>query len=1214
MVKGELHRPRQVNGKVPAALEAVCLKAMALAPSDRYASARGLADDIEHWLADEPVSAAEESLGERVARWRRRHQALARAAALTLMIVSAVSVVSAIFIENARVAAEGQRKLAEDARDNERKATKSAKRSADVARANGNLAREQLYLTRQQLAQAAWQEGDINRLKDLLARQIPEPKQQDLRGFEWRYLDALCATERLVYRGHRLRVNTVACSPKGRMAASGGFDGEVQVWEISSGATLWQKHVNDMSVNCLAFSPNGELLACAGNLGHLSLYDAASGAEIQRLEGHGVQVFWVAFSPDGKVLASAGADNTARLWEVSGGRPLQVCRGHQNMVWSVSFHPQGKLLASSSSDGSVRTWNVDTGEQLQEFGGHAGFVTGVAFSPSGTRLASVSRTPLFSSESGEVKLWNLTEGREEATLRGHSGSVNFLAFSPDGMFLSTVGDDRTVKLWNVLSKQVAAVHKGHTAPVNGVAFSPDGSFLYSAGTDATVRVWDAFKAPGRCELPVSNQSSIKSVCSASGRFLAVSSDARVELFETSTWRKVAELADEFTPVTETPEGYSSAGAAVAFSPDEQRVVGLRAIRHSLALTGEAVVWNVATRQPLRRLTGHGATISSLDWSPNGAWIVSASHDKTIKTWDAETGAELATFEGHQFPIYDVRISPDGLQVASAAAAPENRVFDQKPSPRLGEVMVWDVKSRKPVLTLSTGEGPAFCLAFSPTQKLLAVGGADGVARLWSHETGELHTECEGHTAAIHGVSFSGDGRRLATGSDDASVRLWDVGTGQELLVLRGHAKSVACVEFAKHGDRLVSSAASFVAPGELILWEAGSHDESTSDEGDVSRQVFLHERLLQQARTAKDTFGAVYHARALRGAAARDVKVARNCADAMVGFHEFALAEEFCRAAIALAPGDAELQHRLGHTFFLRGDLAGAAVVYRKLTEVVPDFADGFYSLGNTLRDMGDTEGAIEAFRHAVRLKPEFAEAHCNLGRVLQHCGLFVESLQEFRRGHELGLKRQSGRVRGLTVTNPSAWPYPSGEWVAQAEQFVKFDEKWAAVQRGEATPADATERIWLAQVCAFKHLNLAAAEFYKEAFEAQPSLAEEPTNGIRYSAGCSAALAGTGQSPDAESLDAAVRADWRKRALDWLLADLDVWQTRLGNVTPQVRASIAMTLEHWLRDPDLAGIRDADALAKLPDDEREALTEFWADVAALAKQAEAPCGEQGEP
>jgi serine/threonine-protein kinase len=77
--------PRQVKRAVPAALEAVCLKAMALRTADRYGSARALADEVEHWLADEPVAAYREPWPARLARWGRRHRTLVSSAAALLV-------------------------------------------------------------------------------------------------------------------------------------------------------------------------------------------------------------------------------------------------------------------------------------------------------------------------------------------------------------------------------------------------------------------------------------------------------------------------------------------------------------------------------------------------------------------------------------------------------------------------------------------------------------------------------------------------------------------------------------------------------------------------------------------------------------------------------------------------------------------------------------------------------------------------------------------------------------------------------------------------------------------------------------------------------------------------------------------------------------------------------------------------------------------------
>jgi serine/threonine-protein kinase len=86
VIRGEFPPPRAVRPDVPAALEAVCLKAMATAPGDRYATPRSLAQDIERWLADEPMSAWHEPWTDRAARWARRHRSAVTGGAAALLV------------------------------------------------------------------------------------------------------------------------------------------------------------------------------------------------------------------------------------------------------------------------------------------------------------------------------------------------------------------------------------------------------------------------------------------------------------------------------------------------------------------------------------------------------------------------------------------------------------------------------------------------------------------------------------------------------------------------------------------------------------------------------------------------------------------------------------------------------------------------------------------------------------------------------------------------------------------------------------------------------------------------------------------------------------------------------------------------------------------------------------------------------------------------
>jgi eukaryotic-like serine/threonine-protein kinase len=100
--EGEIAPARAINAGVPKALEAICQKAMAVRPEGRYASARHLADDIEHWLADEPISAQPDTRTQLVARWIRRHRSLALATAIALLLISLVSTVATVLVNHQR--------------------------------------------------------------------------------------------------------------------------------------------------------------------------------------------------------------------------------------------------------------------------------------------------------------------------------------------------------------------------------------------------------------------------------------------------------------------------------------------------------------------------------------------------------------------------------------------------------------------------------------------------------------------------------------------------------------------------------------------------------------------------------------------------------------------------------------------------------------------------------------------------------------------------------------------------------------------------------------------------------------------------------------------------------------------------------------------------------------------------------------------------------
>jgi serine/threonine-protein kinase len=184
-------------------------------------------------------------------------------------------------------------------------------------------------------------------------------------------------------------------------------------------------------------------------------------------------------------------------------------------------------------------------------------------------------------------------------------------------------------------------------------------------------------------------------------------------------------------------------------------------------------------------------------------------------------------------------------------------------------------------------------------------------------------------------------------------------------------------------------------------------------------------------------------------------------------------------------------------------------------------------------------------------------------------------------------------------------------EQVRQLAQFCQrqalLDARLPAVLEGTEKPANPAEQIEFARLCALKQLYAAAARFSRDAFAADPKRAEAVPSGARYNAARAAALAGCGQGKDPDKLDDQERARWRQQALDWLRADLTWWGMALDNGTAAATAQVQQQMRHWQADADLAGVRDPDALAQLPEAERQQWQQLWADVTALLKRAEAP-------
>jgi len=297
------------------------------------------------------------------------------------------------------------------------------------------------------------------------------------------------------------------------------------------------------------------------------------------------------------------------------------------------------------------------------------------------------------------------------------------------------------------------------------------------------------------------------------------------------------------------------------------------------------------------------------------------------------------------------------------------------------------------------------------------------------------------------------------------------------------------------------------------------------------------------------------------------------------------------RETIRLKKDFFEGHENLGAALEKKGQLDEAIAEYREAIRLKNDYPEIHYNLGNALMEASRLAEAVVEYRQAIRLNEGLAEVHCNLGHVLLRSGQFHKAVEEFRRGHELGSKKPS-------------WPYPSAQWIKGGERFIELEAKLPAILSGQEQPATAKERIEYAYIFQTKSMCAAAARYYREAFAANPALFATPGGSHHFNAACAAALASIGAGQDAAQLTNVERANLRQQALDWLRAELSNQSKLYEKGSAKGRAILAKTLRHWLQDTDLAAVRDESSLARLPIDEKQAWSKFWAEVRETLRKA----------
>ena len=410
------------------------------------------------------------------------------------------------------------------------------------------------------------------------------------------------------------------------------------------------------------------------------------------------------------------------------------------------------------------------------------------FSPDGRWLAIGEIGP-------QIRLLDRATGRESKSilLPPPADGITALAFSPDSRYLAAgCGvEDNQIHLWDLQGGTEVRL-AGHTGWIAGLAFSPDGRTLASVGADQTVRLWHGPSWKERRRLQGNTDEVWAVAWAPDGSALVTGAkDGSVRY-----WESGAERTAPFAVLSKPIQFWGP-----AFLPDAKTFLAV------IRPEGAVVRWDPATAQALDRLEFLGTNHTSIELSRDGRWLALGDARGNIQVWDFAARRVAANLLIPSCSVFALIFSPCGNLLAGAGWG-ANRTCVAR---------IWDVAKWRELDLKGIDLEGGIHADFSPDERILAVGYANGKAAWWDIRTCQRVAFFDCHYAGGAQVAFSSDGRLFAAGGFDGRLTVWDTATLQARDIGRGYRNGLHQLIFSPDSRRLVASGT--IPEGVVKIWD-----------------------------------------------------------------------------------------------------------------------------------------------------------------------------------------------------------------------------------------------------------------------------------------------------------------------------------------------------------------------------------------------------------
>ncbi len=754
----EAKRLRSAWPKAPRDLDTIVGHALEARPTDRYRSAAELGADLRRFLQHRPIAARPPTRMDWVLKFARRNRALVGGSLATLLALLAGVLLTAL-------------------------EAKRANREADRHRAAQVEARRKLYFSEMQLASsAALTHQGFAHARRIAERWLPKEGEEDLRGWEWTFFDALDRGAPLSL-GEDHRPMDAAWHPDGKRIAVLHGTGLCE-YAYPSGDLLSQWEFPDevpkgLGVG-LRYSPDGKLLSVAGYLFAL-VFESTSQRMLWWAEGD--YAGHHAWHPGGKSLWLVNRGQLEQR-QAHDGSVLRASQYDQHIFAGVEYDPRKHRLVFSH--GPLRAVDANTWLETHSVENSRGLMTSAAVHPLRNVIASTYRDHRF---------WVFDLDQPAASYRSSPSALPLrdAAFDPTGRWLAVASDDTTVSIWDWEARVLQRTLRWHTNTVRSVAWSPRGDALLSVASYTSVQVH-----PMQAPLPYRRIAVLPDPQPAQQLFLDWSPDGSrvlvadhggIEMWDPRLGVRLHAFSGGEGYFNPQGDGHPQGDWFVQGHHNDWT------LRDST--TGELLARIPrAPKLGLEEFRMHPHKPVWVNQSREAVWLVDASQPQRPVT------RRVCDSDGERFALWH---------------------------PTRDEVLLWqaghsieriDLASGELLETYAVGDGLT-ALAYHPSGDRLAAGFVNSQVKVLRDSDLSTARVWEGHVGKVRGLHWSPDGEQLASVSADFTLKIWSQEHGALAASFRT-GEVLDCVRWRPDGQAVAALSCNRV----LHVWDATFADSA----------------------------------------------------------------------------------------------------------------------------------------------------------------------------------------------------------------------------------------------------------------------------------------------------------------------------------------------------------------------------------------------------